>query len=403
MAAKKKSTLSTVRAGRVSARDEIVVPALRVRQSKGKTIFQFTVDGKQLPRFAAIARIRRDENREVAGYQRPEALAHIASIRKYIESDSPMMPNSLVIAFKKQVKFVPVPGVPDDGQVTMGHLHIPTLRDVNAPGDVIGWIVDGQQRSAAIRTARVSKFPIPITGFVATTDSEQREQFILVNSVKPLTKSLIYELLPATDTLLPAGLARRRLAATVLDALNSDPKSPFFGKIQTPTNPEGTIKDNTILRMLDHSILDGVLYNFRDPGTGDGDVKSMCAVVNRFFGAVRELFPEEWEKKPRQSRLVHGVGIVSMGFLMDEIAGSGRRGSIPTQDRFREEVALIAPHCHWSSGQWKLPDIDRRKKNVSNETRYKYVTWNDLQNTSRDLGLLTSHILNLYRQEKAAR
>jgi hypothetical protein len=155
--------------------------------------------------------------------------------------------------------------------------------------------------------------------------------------------------------------------------------------------------------MLDHSILDGVLYNFRDPGTGDGDVKSMCTVVNRFFGAVRELFPEEWEKKPRQSRLVHGVGIVSMGFLMDEIAGSGRRESIPTQDRFREEVALIAPHCHWSSGQWKLPDIDRRKKNVSNETRYKYVTWNDLQNTSRDLGLLTSHILNLYRQEKAAR
>jgi len=382
---------------------EIVVPALRIQQSKGKTIYQFTVDGKQLPRFAAISRIRRDTNREVAGYQRPEALSHIASIRKYIESKSPMMPNSLVIAFKKPVKFTPVSGLKTEDAVILGHLHIPALRSVDEEGDVIGWIVDGQQRSAAIRTARICKFPVPITAFVATTESEQREQFILVNSVKPLTKSLIYELLPATDALLPTGLARRRLSATVLDALNCDPKSPFFGKIQTPTNPEGTIKDNTVLRMLDHSILDGVLYNFRDPKTGDGDVKRMCSVVNNFFGAVRDLFPEDWERKPRHSRLVHGVGIVSMGFLMDEIAGSSRKGSIPSRSYFMKEVSLIAPYCHWSSGQWKLPDIDRRKKNVSKQTTYKYVTWNDLQNTSKDLGLLTSHILNLYKNEKAAR
>jgi len=184
--------------------------------------------------------------------------------------------------------------------------------------------------------------------------------------------------------------------------LNCDPRGPFFERIQTPTNPEGSIKDNTVLRMLDHSILDGVLYNFRDPKTGDGDVKRMCSVVNNFFGAVQALFPEDWEKKPRHSRLVHGVGIVSMGFLMDEIAGSRKKGSIPSQSHFLREVNLIVPHCHWSSGQWKLPDIDRRKRNVSKETKYKYVTWNDLQNTSRDLGLLTSHILNLYRSEKAS-
>jgi DNA sulfur modification protein DndB len=378
----------------------IVLPALRIRQSRKKEIFQFTIDGKQLPRIAAISRIHRDGNREVAGYQRPEALAHIASIRKYIESESPMIPNSIVIAFKDHVRFVPIDKDSTSIKVQMGHLHIPALTSPEDDGEVIGWIVDGQQRSAAIRGARVKEFLIPVTAFVASTDAEQREQFILVNSVKPLSKSLIYELLPSTDALLPAGLARRRLAATVLDSINADPKSPFFGKVQMPTNPEGSIKDNTVLRMLDHSILDGILYNFRDPRTGDGDVKKMCAVVNNFFSAVQSHFPDDWEKKPQKSRLVHGVGIVSMGFLMDEIAGRMPKGSIPSKERFSKEVARIAPNCHWSSGRWKLPDIDRRRKESSSVTRYKWVAWNDLQNTSKDLGLLTAHILDLYKRAK---
>jgi DGQHR domain-containing protein len=374
----------------------MVVPCLRVVQSPRKVIFQFTVDGKLLPRFAAISRIRRGEDREIAGYQRPEAQAHIASIRKYIESASPMIPNSLVIAFKKEVRFVPVAGQDTSSDVQLGHLHIPVIPP-DHDGEVVGWIVDGQQRSAAIRTARVKAFPIPVTAFVATKDSEQREQFILVNSVKPLTKSLIYELLPATDALLPAGLARKRLAATVLDSLNSSPHSPFFGKIQTPTNPEGTIKDNTILRMLDHSILDGALYNFRDPRTGDGDVEKMCRLVNNFFGAVREHFPRDWEMKPRQSRLVHGVGIISMGFLMDEIAGRSRKGQIPTKDFFHAEIGRIAPKLKWSSGKWRLPNIDRRRKNPTAHVTYKHVPWNDLQNTSKDIALLTGHVLDLYK------
>ena len=42
------------------------------------------------------------------GYQRPEALKHIASIRRYLESDDPMIPNALVIAFDERVKFEPL-------------------------------------------------------------------------------------------------------------------------------------------------------------------------------------------------------------------------------------------------------------------------------------------------------
>jgi DGQHR domain-containing protein len=363
------------------------IPAIRVQQSKKKVIFQFTIDGKELPRFAAISRIRRNEKREIAGYQRPEARSHIASIRKYIESESPMIPNSLVVAFKEAVVFVPLKGTNTKDKIQMGHLVIPALESTDEEGEVIGWIVDGQQRSAAIREARVKEFPIPVTAFVATSESEQREQFILVNSVKPLGKSLIYELLPTTDAMLPSSLARRRLAATVLDALNSDVKSPFFMKIQTPTNPGGKIKDNTILRMLEYSILEGVLYNFRDPKTGDGDVKKMCAIVNNYFGAVKERFPEDWELTPRKSRLVHGAGIISMGFLMDQIATQSKKGTITSKAVFATEIELIAAKLRWSSGFWSIAGKGK-------------VQWNDFQNTSKDLSILTSHILDLYAKTK---
>ena len=366
----------------------IRVPALRIQQSKKKVIFQFTIDGKQLPRFATISRIRRGEDRKIAGYQRPESLAHIASIRRYIESESPMIPNSIVIAFTKQVTFVPIKGTDSKEKVQMGYLEIPALKNIEDDGDVIGWIVDGQQRSAAIRNAKVDEFPIPVTAFVALNDSEQREQFILVNSVKPLSKSLIYELLPSTDALLPAALARRRLAATVLDHLNSDEKSPFYEKIQTPTNPEGKIKDNTVLRMLEYSIIEGVLYKYRDPQTGDGDVAKMCELVNNYFGAVVDLFPDDWDSTPRKSRLVHGAGIVSLGFLMDSMTETLAMRTIPSKARYRAELELIADQCHWSSGAWHIPGVGKRQ-------------WNDFQNTSKDLSMLTTHILGLYAEAKA--
>ncbi len=361
----------------------IKIPALRVQQSPGKVLFQFSIDGKQLERFATISRIRRNDKREIKGYQRPEALSHIGSIQKYIESKSPMIPNAIVIAFTEEVKFVPTPGQSSDNIVRHGDLHIPALKD-GEQGEVIGWIVDGQQRTAAIRAANVKSFPIPVTAFVATQESEQREQFILVNSVKPLSKSLIYELLPTTDTLLPAALARRRLSATVLDALNSYRKSPFWQRIQTPTNPEGNIKDNSVLRMLDNSITEGSLYEFRDAKTGDGDVRQMCELVNNFFSAVVAIFPEDWEHKPRRSRLVHGVGIIALGYLMDSIVDRLGGRSIPTTEKFSDEISQIADECHWSSGEWDFGGgIIRR--------------WNELQNTSKDIQMLSNHILGIYR------
>src|SRR5687767_9667419 len=82
---------------------ELKLPAMEIRQGKGRKLYSFAVDGKLLPAFTTISRIGRNEERQVRGYQRPEVLSHIAEIRAYLESDKPMIPNAIVVAFDKRV------------------------------------------------------------------------------------------------------------------------------------------------------------------------------------------------------------------------------------------------------------------------------------------------------------
>jgi DGQHR domain-containing protein len=362
---------------------ELRLPALEVRQGDGRVLYSFAVDGKKLPSFAAVSRIRRDGDAQVEGYQRPEVLSHIASIRRYLESEAPMIPNALVVAFDKRVQFEPSPGAPAVSFARPGTLIIPTCGDL-ADEDKPGWIVDGQQRSAAIRDARIDSFPIVVTAFITDSDEDQRSQFILVNSAKPLPKGLIYELLPATSGALPAALQARRFPAILLRRLNCEIRSPLYRKIRTPTTPEGIVKDNSILKMLENSLSDGALYSFRDSATGAGNEEEMMNILTTFFTAVRTVFAEAWDKPPRQSRLMHGVGIVSLGFIMDAIFDRYSRKRLPGTDDFVYDLGELREVCRWTNGFWDFGPGTQRK-------------WNELQNTTRDIQLLTNYLLCEYK------
>ncbi len=367
----------------MTSRYDLRVPALEVRQGSSRTLYSFAIDGKQLPWFTTVSRVHRDDTAQIQGYQRPEVLAHIAAIRRYIESDHPMIPNAIVVAFDKRVIFEPDCTHSPIGFSRAGTLVIPV--DHSWPSeDRPGWIVDGQQRCAAIREANVSAFPICVTAFITDDDSEQRSQFILVNSTKPLPKGLIYELLPTTTGLLPAALQARRFPAQLLERLNYDEGSALHRLIRTPTTPEGVIKDNSVLKMLENSISDGALYRFRDPSTGQGDTDAMLHLLKSFWTAVRDVFPDAWALPPRRSRLMHGVGIVSLGFVMDAITDRHWRHGPPGPTEFTTDLQSIEDICHWTSGSWTFGPQTQRQ-------------WNELQNIPRDINLLTNFLLFEYK------
>lgn len=183
-------------------RYELRLPALEVRQGN-RRIYCFAIDGKKLHSFAAVSRVRRDDSSTLQGYQRPEVLKHIRGIQRYLESDNAMLPNALVLAFDDSVRFDTTARRSNGIDYSIpGELVIPvdeSLPDEDKPA----LIVDGQQRSAAIRDADLAEFPVAAVGFIADTQEDQRSQFILVNNTKPLPKGLIHELLPETSGHLP--------------------------------------------------------------------------------------------------------------------------------------------------------------------------------------------------------
>jgi DGQHR domain-containing protein len=371
---------------------ELRIPALELRQGRHR-LYQFGVDGKRLASFTTVSRVRRDDDNQIDGYQRPETVAHIRSIRRYLEGADPLMPNALVVAFDARVSFEPAGDAPRTPGSRVGTLVIPLDTDAD---DRPGWIVDGQQRSAAVRDAAIKRFPVPVVAFVTDDVAEQRAQFILVNSTKPLPKGLIHELLPSTEANLPAPLLRKRYPATLLEALNyTDPcarwpeGSPLAGLIRTPTTPDGVIKDNSILKMVENSITDGALYRYYDPETGRGQTDLMLDVLFNFWRAVREVFPDGWGEPPRRSRLMHGVGIVSLGFVMDAI--TDRRtadGLPPSQETYANDLRPLVDICAWTRGSWDFGLRDHRQ-------------WNDLQNIPRDINMLTDYLLREYRVRTA--
>jgi DGQHR domain-containing protein len=362
---------------------ELRVPAIEVRQSPGRILYAFAIDGKMIPAFATISRIRRHDG-ALRGYQRPEVLAHINEIRRYLESSSPMIPNAVVVAFDSRVRFErALPSGSEPEYVRGGTLTIPLDPDV-AEDQKPGFIVDGQQRLAAIRDAKLESFPTCVTAFITDDTREQTEQFILVNSTKPLPKGLIYELLPSTGAQLPSFLEKRRFPAHLLDRLNRDDDSPLLFMIQTPTTPEGLIKDNSVLRMLENSLTDGVLFRFRGTDDSSADVDGMLAVLTGFWRAVKRAFPNAWGLPPRKSRLMHGAGVITLGLIMDAIADRYRQAGVVSEDVFFEDLAALRDVCRWTDGYWDFGPGRQRK-------------WNEIQNTPKDIELLANYLLTQYK------
>jgi DGQHR domain-containing protein len=372
--------------------ETIQIPAIKFSQGNDRELYSFVVDGKKIPQFANIVRIGRDQEKqnELFGYQRPEVFAHIKEIRRYLESENPLMPNALVIAFDRTVDFdeFTMKGA-DDSASSAGVLNLPCSDDAAMK---IGWIVDGQQRTAAIRDSSVESFPVSVVAFVANQE-EQREQFILVNSTKPLPKDLIYELLPSTNTRLALPLQKRKLPAQIVTRLNypvdSDGPSPFAGRIKTPTNrnPDANISYNSVLKLLEHSLSDGTLMHYTYTESGEPDVDGIVTILNKYWGAVADTFPTAWKLPPTKSRLTHGAGMVSMGFMMDAITERADDHSSLSKAAFRDELERISDMCKWTEGAWNFSDGPK--------------PWNDIQNLPKDIEALANYLLKSYLQQES--
>jgi DGQHR domain-containing protein len=339
-------------------------PVLRPRQGTAAQVVCFNANADQIAQIARIERIGRDEAGLLRGFQRPQIASHIREIGDYLAREDAILPNAIVLAFNSGAR------VQKDGFLV-----------VDISDGPPGWVVDGQQRFTAALGLKNRDFELIVSAFVSADMAELNRQFILVNNTKPLPKQLIYELLPSTEGL-PDRLSDRTDAAVLTEALNYWPTSSLLGCVHQQTNPNGVIKDTLLQRMLLNSMQNGALRAL--DATGDV-LEWRFNLVSSFFEAVRMVFARDWDgHNAKSSRLLHGVGIISMGYVMDELH---TRVEACTAGAFLLGLQPLAQHTRWTSGEWSIGK-ERRP-------------WNTVQNTNADYRLISHHLVRLIRHAPA--
>lgn len=346
-----------------------IYPALRAQQAADHDVFVFAASPEEVLRFAQIERVGRSDEGHLKGFQRHQIASHIRDIRDYLGREDALLPNAVIVAFIDGV------GIQELGN---GRLEI-HIDDSDGPH---GFVVDGQQRLTALSGLHKPGFQVFVSALVCKNYDELRQQFVLINSTRPLPKSLIYELLPSVEGL-PERYTARRFAAKVVERLNFTGGRALRGEIRQHTNPRGVISDTAMQKLVMNSASHGALRGFvRFEDREDRAV----ALINEYFEAVADVFGGEWVgMTPRVSRLRHGAGIVAMGFVMDLLVAT--RNASAKAD-FLPVLEILKPFTAWTSGSWNMDG--------------HVFPWNDIQNTPSDIDLLTRHLVSTVKRQMRA-
>ena len=361
--------------------------ALRLIQPGGNEVYLFVLAPQEILAVADIARVEREDQGKLIGYQRAEVRSHVRTIRSYLGGDDVVFPNSIILAIAEDaLRFRGSRGpATNDGLASAGTVEI-TVRDGRRPA----WIVDGQQRALALSGLDRTDLAVPVAAFVTDDVERQRDQFIRINSTKPLPPGLVTELLPEVAVPISSRLAARRIPSALTDQLNQHEASPFRGLIRRPSSSardrkRAVVADTSVVKMIEESLKSssGCLFPYRNLSTGHADMEGIWSLLVGYWSAVRDTFPDAWDRKPTESRLMHGVGIRAMGRLMDKVMATVDPSDPRAKDVAAAELAHVAPICRWTSGAWDgLGDAP--------------VPWNALQNTPRDVSALSNLLIRTY-------
>lgn len=341
------------------------------RQARGAQVLTFAAKAKDILATCEISRAGRSESGQLFGFQRPQIASHIQEIEDYLKAPEAVLPNAVVVGFLGGTKIKSL----DHGVVEIS---------ISTAGGKPGFVVDGQQRLTALAKTGRDDFEVFVSCVVCDSEEELRRQFILINNTRPLPKSLIYELLPEVKAL-PKRLTSRALAAKLVEFLNYRPQSSLHGRIAMHTNPGGAIKDTSLQKVVMNSADSGAIRDHANPKTR---MEFGFELLSNFYQAVAEVFPKAWhDHTPRTSRLVHGAGIVSMGYVMETLYS--RTGSIAVKD-FTEGLRPLARNSAWTSGAWTFADGT-------------VTQWDEVENTSRQIQRLSLHLVAKVKRVEAGK
>lgn len=359
----------------------LAIRAIRTHQAN-VPVYAFFVPGSRILELASISRLEKGSE-GLDGFQRAPVQKHIASMVDYLSKKDVLFPNAILLAMSPRVRFKKSRGpTPPDlvGDGDAGWLEFPTTTGERR----LAWVVDGQQRSMALERAAASELSVPVIAFASDDLQLHREQFVLVNKAKPLSRRFVDELLPEIDaSKLPSDMLPRRIPSALVTRLDEDVSSPFVGMIKrstSPRDPSRVVNDGALTRAIMRQINQplGALASFRSLDGDSTDPNGMFESLVDYWSQVRRVFPEAWGLPPERSRLMHSAGIEAMSALMDYLYPrlAGARDVVQS---VADALKTIEPYCAWTHGRWG--DLG--------------CAWNEVEHTTKFVRRLTEQLVRL--------
>lgn len=251
------------------------VTAIKFEQNE-KTMFFFVLEAKKIyERFDVSRRIDDKEK----GYQRSFNKTRINQIKKYIDKEKGILPNSILVNI--------------DAEKYSFSDKSNKLTFVN--NGTLGFIIDGQHRVWGANNSEANIL-LPVVATIELTTQQQAQLFVKINkSQKGVPVSLYLDLLDITDGVIEdfdgEDVSAQRRAIEIAKRLNEDEESPLFGLIRT-TGDSGigiALAEfvNQIKEYVDPKKGKLLNYGFED----------QCKIFKIYFKAVKSVFLEEWNNK----------------------------------------------------------------------------------------------------------
>ena len=319
-------------------------------KQEGVQMFTGAVRAEDLLHCTEIDIFRQEDGTE-SGYQRAPERSRARALARFLKSQNlALLPNSVLLNARDEVK------ITEEG--VLACLHIPESMKL--------WVVDGQHRLAGLRAAieeeegsRFRDYPVPVVVTVGLDESKEAEQFRVINeTAKKVRTDLARRILAL---LMSTREGRRQLrdqqrmweavAAQVIDLLNSDESSPFWGRIQQPNEKKSA--RHTVREVSFSSSLKPILNTFPYQDWG---AQKVADYLRDYWGAWHGAVPECFDNAEEYLLLrTHGI------FSLHEVALFAwevcrRENAEPTVSKIGDMLAGIPEYT--SPEFWKRGNTD---------------------------------------------
>lgn len=246
--------------------DQYTTNAIEIKQ--GDYVFYvFKMPSNMLKKIAYVSR-RTLNNRE--GIQRQLSSVRLRKIGKYIQSDTSVFPNSIIVSFHK-LNF-------DKNKIT-----IPLKNNA-------AFIIDGQHRLFGFGFSDGKELDLIIAGFNKLGNDKIASIFRTINyTQKKIDPSLVYDLIPEIRDLEPVKFEDER-AHYLIEFLNVDESSPWQNSINMTGADQGIITQASMATALKKLLKKNGL--FRDDDLFEDNIQEQILV--EYFKAIKKVFKIAW-------------------------------------------------------------------------------------------------------------